>query len=92
MLLWGIGMGALESIVRAVVASIVPSDRRATGYGIFNAGFGLAWFAGSAVMGFLYDSSIISLAVFSVAFQAASLPIVYTVNRRTLRTSDCGGN
>jgi MFS family permease len=31
MALWGIGMGAQESIVRAVAAGMVPLDRRATG-------------------------------------------------------------
>ncbi len=53
--LWGIGLGAIESVVRAAVAGLVPQDRRATGYGVFNTGFGIAWFAGSAAMGALYD-------------------------------------
>ena len=82
MVLWGIGMSAQESIVRAVVAEIVPRDRRATGYGIFNAGFGLAWFAGSALMGILYDRSPIGLVSFSVATQLLSLPLLYLVHKR----------
>lgn len=81
MALWGVGMGALESIVRAVVAEIVPRDRRATGYGVFNAGFGMAWFAGSAIMGALYDHSLILLAVFSVAAQLTALPLLHAVNK-----------
>ncbi|WP_448383523.1 MFS transporter [Desulfosoma sp.] len=80
--LWGIGMGAQESIIRAVVADIVPRDRRATGYGVFNAGFGLAWFAGSALMGFLYDRSVTALVAFSVVSQLASLPVLYSVHQR----------
>jgi MFS family permease len=82
MVLWGIGMGAQESVIRAVVADLVPSDRRATGYGIFNAGFGLAWFAGSALMGILYDRSLTCLATFSVAAQLASLPLLYSVSKK----------
>jgi MFS family permease len=82
MALWGVGMGAQESIIRAVVADIVPRDRRATGYGVFNAGFGLAWFVGSALMGFLYDRSLIALAAFSVVAQLASLPLLYFVQKR----------
>ena len=82
MALWGVGMGAQESIIRAVVADIVPRDRRATGYGIFNAGFGLAWFAGSALMGVLYDRSLMALATFSVVAQLASLPLLYSVHKR----------
>lgn len=86
MALWGVGMGAQESIIRAVVADIVPRDRRATGYGVFNAGFGLAWFVGSALMGLLYDRSLIALAAFSVVAQLASLPLLYFVQKR-LHTS-----
>ncbi len=82
MALWGAGMGAQESVLRAVVAELVPRDRRATGYGVFNAGFGLAWFAGSALMGLLYERSKIALAAFSVAAQLASLPLLYAVHRR----------
>jgi len=75
-------MGAQESVLRAVVAELVPRDRRATGYGVFNAGFGLAWFAGSALMGLLYERSRIALAAFSVTAQLASLPLLYAVHRR----------
>jgi len=84
MALWGVGMGAQESIIRAVVADIVPRDRRATGYGVFNAGFGLAWFVGSALMGLLYDRSLIALTAFSVVAQLASLPLLYSVQKRLL--------
>jgi len=82
MVLWGIGMGAQESIIRAFVADTVPRSRRATGFGIFNAGFGLAWFTGSTVIAILYDQSLIALAAFSVAAQLASLPILYFLHRR----------
>ncbi len=47
MVLWGIGMGAQESIIRAVVADIVPRDRRATGYGIFMQDSGLPGLPGA---------------------------------------------
>ncbi len=79
--LWAIGMGAQESVVRAVVAELVPRERRATGYGIFNAAFGLAWFAGSALMGWLYTFSPAVLAAFSTASQLSALPFLYAVMR-----------
>lgn len=82
MALWGIGMGAQESIVRAVVTDITPADRRATAYGLFNAGFGFAWFAGSSLMGILYGKTITGMVVFSVLAQLASLPLLYIVRRR----------
>ena len=51
MVLWGIGMGAHESVMRAAVAGMVQRDKRATAYGIFNTGYGLFWFLGSFLMG-----------------------------------------
>ncbi len=82
MVLWGVGLGAQESVVRAVVSEMVPAGRRATGYGVFNTGFGIAWFAGSALMGFLYDRSIGAMVTFSIAAQIASLPLLYVVHKR----------
>ncbi len=83
MALWGIGMGAQESIIRAIVADIVPREHRATGFGVFNAGFGLAWFSGSTLMGILYDRSLTVLSLFSVAAQLASLPLLYSLSKRS---------
>jgi len=83
MVLWGIGMGAQESVMRAAVAGMVPMEKRSTAYGIFNAGFGLSWFLGSALMGVLYDLFIPSLILFSVIMQLASIPIFITIRKRT---------
>jgi MFS family permease len=82
MALWGIGIGAQESIVRAVVSDITPADRRATAYGVFNAGYGLAWFIGSSLMGLLYARSIVGMVVFSAAAQLLSLPLLLALRSR----------
>jgi MFS family permease len=82
MALWGIGMGAQESIMRAAVAGMVPSDRRGTAYGVFYAGYGVVWFLGSVLMGFLYDTSLPALIVFSVVIQMASIPMFLVVRKR----------
>jgi hypothetical protein len=42
--LWGIGMGWQESIMRSVVADLTPKERRASAFGLFNTGFGILWF------------------------------------------------
>jgi MFS family permease len=81
MALWGVGMGAQESIMRAAIAGMVPMDKRSTAYGIFNAVFGLFWFLGSALMGVLYDVSIPSLIVFSVVMQLASVPLFVLIRK-----------
>lgn len=75
MILWGINLGAQESVMRAAVADLASSEKRGTAYGIFNTGFGLAWFLGSAIMGYLYDFSIVSVVFFSMATQLISVPI-----------------
>ena len=75
--LWGIGLASQESVLRAAVADMTPADRRGTAYGIFNAAFGIAWFAGSALLGILYDTSIDLVVFTSIAFQLASLPYIF---------------
>ena len=82
MALWGVGMGAQESIMRAAVAGMVPAARRGTAYGVFNTGYGLLWFAGSALMGVLYDVSLPALIVFSVIVQLLAVPLLFRVSRR----------
>ncbi len=82
MSLWGIGMGAQESIMRAAIAEMVPINRRGAGYGIFNAGYGLFWFLGSALMGVFYDISLTSLIAFSVVTQIASIPLLLLVRKK----------
>jgi len=75
MVIWGIGMGAQESVMRAAVAGMVVRERRGTAYGVFTAGYGLAWFLGSTLMGVLYDLSLSLLIAFSVGIQLLSLPL-----------------
>lgn len=82
MVLWGIGMGSQESIVRAAVAGMVPSRRRGSAYGVFGVGYGVAWFLGSALLGFLYDVSLFAMIGFSMVAQLVSIPLLLHVARR----------
>jgi MFS family permease len=82
MILCGIGMGAQDSCHKAVLSHVLPSDKRSTGFGIFDTGFGIAWFAGSAIMGLLYGKSIPALVAFSVVLQLLALPIFALANRQ----------
>ena len=72
--LWGVGMGAQESILKAAVTRMVPKASRATGYGMFECSFGAFWFLGSWALGVLYDVNITVMVVVSVAAQLASIP------------------
>lgn len=75
-ILWGIGMGAQESVMKAMVAAMSPPDRRGTAFGIYNLSFGIFWFLGSSLMGLLYDFSLPWLIVFSVVAQVAAVPLL----------------
>jgi MFS family permease len=82
MALWGLGMGAQDSIVRAAVAEMVPRDRRASAFGLFDTGYGVCWFLGSALMGVLYDRSVGALVGFSIAAQVVAVAVIIVVARR----------
>ena len=75
MILWGLGIGAQDSLLKAVITDIVPADKKSTAFGVFDTGFGIFWFLGSAFMGFLYDRSIPALILFSFLLQIGALPI-----------------
>lgn len=79
--LWAIGMGAHQSLMRAVVGHMVSPDKRASAYGFFNMGYGFAWFIGSAIMGVLYDHSIFAVVIFILCLQLMSLPWLFYVAR-----------
>ena len=74
--LWAVGMGAQNAIMKAMVAELVPGDRRGLAYGVLNCAYGALWFAGSAAMGWLYDRSLGGLVIFSLAAQLASVPLL----------------
>lgn len=80
--LWGVGMGAQESILKAAVTSMVPKTSRATGYGIFECAFGVFWFLGSWLLGVVYDISIPAMIAVSVAAQLAAIPLYIGAAKR----------
>ena len=86
MALWGVGTGAQESVMRAEVAAMAPKERRGTAFGIMNMIYGVAWFAGSALLGVLYDAtSSVFVAVVASLLQLASLPIFFCLMRKKPR-------
>jgi hypothetical protein len=80
--LWGLGMGVHESIIPAAVAPLVAPRRRASAFGPFTAGYGIFWFAGSAVIGILYDVSVPAMIAFCMFCQFSAIPIFLWVGRR----------
>ena len=85
-ILWGMAMGTQNALMSASVAKLVPENMRARAYGLFSALFGTSWFVGSAILGLLYDRSLVLLAIVAVAAQLVSIiPLVAAIRaiRRT---------
>lgn len=79
--LWGVGMGAQESVLKAAVATMVEKSARATGYGLFECAFGVFWFMGSWLLGSLYDVNLGLMIAVSVAAQLAAAPLFYLAGK-----------
>ncbi|MGH8213685.1 MAG: hypothetical protein ACREPP_10715, partial [Rhodanobacteraceae bacterium] len=73
--------GAHDSLFRAAVAQRIPHDKRATVMGVFNAIYGLSWFAGSAVLGVLYDVKPLYAVIAALALQWIACPLLYGLRK-----------
>jgi MFS family permease len=79
---WGLGMGAQDTLLPTIVSHLTPPERRAGALGTFDGVYGVAWFAGSAAMGALYDKSILGLVIFSLVLQLLfAVPILVFAGR-----------
>lgn len=85
MALWGIGMGVQESVMKAQIAVLVPPERRGAAFGTFHAAYGLFWFGGSALMGYLYNVSLPVLVSFSLATQLFSMLFLIRIVKNTTK-------
>jgi hypothetical protein len=66
---WGTGMGAQDACLRSGIAQVVSMNKRGSAFGAFSGVFGIMWFLGSVLMGYLYDHSIMALVIFGMAAQ-----------------------
>src|SRR6266436_4609378 len=82
MVFWGIGMAAQGSLLQAMLTDVISPEKRSTAFGLFDTGYGIAWFLGSAIMGLLYDKSILAVALFSVILQVAAIPVLIIANKQ----------
>lgn len=82
MALWGVGYATQDTLLKAVVAGVLPEGRRNLAFGLFYTGYGLGWLVGSIATGLLYDRSRLALVIFAVAAQLASLPLFVLARQR----------
>jgi hypothetical protein len=81
MILWGIGYATQDTLLKAVIAGVLPEGRRNLAFGLFYLGYGAGWLVGCVTSGLLYERSLPLLIVFSVAVQLTSLPVFLAAGR-----------
>jgi hypothetical protein len=74
-------MGIHETVMRAAIADLTGIGKRGTAYGLFNTIYGGAWFLGGAVMGLLYDYSILSLFLFTLVMEGISVVLFFAMKK-----------
>jgi len=85
--LWGLALGVQDAIMSAGIARLVPEAYRARAYGIFPALYGIAWFAGSALLGALYEVSLPALVITAMLAQFFALfPLLGAINPSAKRS------
>jgi len=82
LLLWGIGYATQDTLLKALIASVLPEGRRNFAFGAFYLGYGAGWLLGSVTAGLLYEHSRTALIAFAVAVQLASVPFFIMGARR----------
>ncbi|MHB1172772.1 MAG: MFS transporter [Lacisediminihabitans sp.] len=79
---WGTAVGIQDSTVKALVADLVPPERRGTAYGIFAAFEGAGALVGGALAGSLYDRRPLLVVVVVVLQTIALILLIVTVRRQ----------
>jgi MFS family permease len=72
--LWGLGYAIQDTLLKALIASVLPERRRNAAFGVFYLGYGGGWLVGSVVTGLLYERSRLLLVVFTMIAQLTSIP------------------
>jgi len=78
---WGIGIGIQDATLRAGIAQVVSMNKRGAAFGAFNGIYGVSWFFGSVIMGWLYAKSIPVLVGFGVVAQLAAAAWFFWLRR-----------
>jgi MFS family permease len=82
MALVGIGYAVQDTLLKAIVAGMLPAGRRNLAFGLFYAGYGCGWLIGSVAMGVLYQRSQGALVSVAMLAQLASVPLFVLAQRR----------
>jgi len=84
---WATGVGAQDATLRSGIARVVSMNKRGSAFGAFNGVYGVMWFVGSAIMGFLYDRSLIAVVTFGLTLQLAAAASFFWLRGRLQSSS-----
>lgn len=87
MLLWGVGYATQDTLLKALIAGVLPEGKRNLAFGLFYAGYGVGWLVGSVATGLLYEQSRVAVVAFAIVAQLASLP-VFVIAQRLQRSAE----
>lgn len=76
---YGLFMGLTEGIQKAFLATIIPSDFKATAFGVYNTAVGVAMFPASLIGGWLWDHISPSATFYFGAITAGLSAILFAV-------------
>ena len=77
LILWGVLLGAMESIALAYIADNVEVNYRGRILGIYYTFYGITWFIGSWLMGILYNINPKYVAIFSVVILLSAIIVLW---------------
>ena len=76
---YGLFMGLAEGVQKAFLATIIPSDFKATAFGVYNTAVGLAMFPASITGGWLWDNVSPSATFYFGAITASLSTILFVI-------------
>lgn len=87
-ILWGASLGIQESTMRAYVADLVDTNRRASAFGMFSVFTGVGSFIGGTVAGTLYGINPSYVAVWTLVIEVIAFIALLAVMRRQRCTQE----
>ena len=63
-LIFGLYVGIMETVQRAIIPKFIPSNLRGTGFGLYYIITGIGFFICNVIFGFLWDNYTINIAIY----------------------------
>jgi MFS family permease len=82
LLLWGIGYATQDTLMKVLIASVLPQGKRNLAFGLFYLGYGGGWLIGSVATGLLYEHSRAALIAFAMIVQLLAIPVFAIAHRQ----------